>query len=226
MDRPTSVATRLLRVHAAYPDLGACLASPTSASSDSTPWVRWAESVARVKHSMARQPIPSRLSSRRSEPGSRGEHAVGRTSDAAWNRSQDVSVDHRRAHIAVPKKLLDGADVVAILQQVCRKRVSQRVGTAALSDARLADGVLDGALQDRFVQVVATALARQPVAVDARRREHPLPRPLPAGIRIFPGEGGGELNPTCAEGEVVLMLSTGGFEVAGSIRSWRCPAAS
>jgi hypothetical protein len=85
----------------------------------------------------------------------------------------------------VPEKLLNGADVVAILQQVCRKRVSQGIGTAALADARSADGVLDGALQDRLVRVVATALPRPPVTVDARRREDLLPRPLPAGIRMF-----------------------------------------
>lgn len=42
------------------------------------------------------------------------------------------------------------------------------MGAAALGDARLPDGVLHGTLQDRLVQMVAPALAREPIVVDAR----------------------------------------------------------
>ena len=37
---------------------------------------------------------------------------------------QHVRVDHRRADVAVAQELLDGADVVAGLQEMCRKRMA------------------------------------------------------------------------------------------------------
>ena len=37
---------------------------------------------------------------------------------------EHVCVDHRRPHVSVAKQFLDGADVVASLEQVRRERVS------------------------------------------------------------------------------------------------------
>jgi hypothetical protein len=34
-----------------------------------------------------------------------------------------VRVDHRRRDVRVPEQFLHGSDVVAILEQLCRKRV-------------------------------------------------------------------------------------------------------
>jgi len=48
---------------------------------------------------------------------------------------QDVGVDHRRLHVGVPKELLDGADVVAVLEQVRGERVPQRVAAGVFLDA-------------------------------------------------------------------------------------------
>ncbi len=76
------------------------------------------------------------------------------------------------------------------------------------------------------MQVVATALARRPVEVDARGREDPLPGPLPAGVRILPAEGVGQLDPAGADGEVVAVLSPDRLEMAGQIGLGDAPAAS
>ncbi len=40
---------------------------------------------------------------------------------------EDVGVDHRCLHALVPQKLLDGADVVAILKEVGGVAVAERV---------------------------------------------------------------------------------------------------
>jgi hypothetical protein len=40
-------------------------------------------------------------------------------------------------------------------------------------------------LEHGLVQVVAPPLAGHPIDIDPRRREDPLPSPLPAGVRIL-----------------------------------------
>jgi hypothetical protein len=55
------------------------------------------------------------------------------------------------------------------------------------------DGLSDGALKNRLVKVVATALGRVAVHVDPGGRKDPLPGPVAAGAWVLPGEGVGEL---------------------------------
>jgi len=44
--------------------------------------------------------------------------------NAAASSIQDMSVNHVRAHILVPQKILHGSDIIAILKQVSRKGVA------------------------------------------------------------------------------------------------------
>ena len=95
-------------------------------------------------------------------------HAVGRAAHARRAAVQDVGVNLRGGHVPVPEQLLDSPDVVVLLQKMCRERVAQRVGCAALGDAGLADRRLHHSLQHGLVQVVPPALKRLPMEVDAR----------------------------------------------------------
>src|ERR1019366_639557 len=52
---------------------------------------------------------------------------VGRAVHRPAASIQDVRVDHRRPHVAVPEQLLNGPDVVAVLEQVRRKRMPESV---------------------------------------------------------------------------------------------------
>lgn len=78
-----------------------------------------------------------------------------------WTPVEDAGVDHRRAYVVVTEKLLDGADVVAVLQQVggervtgspqdasrCRKQDTARVAWGwpeRPSPRRLGSAILDG----------------------------------------------------------------------------------
>jgi hypothetical protein len=62
----------------------------------------------------------------------------------------------------VPQQLLDGSDIVAVLEEMRRERVTEGMGTRALGRPRLTDSPLHGPLQDRLVQVMASALAGNP----------------------------------------------------------------
>lgn len=67
---------------------------------------------------------------------------------------QNMSVDHRRRNISMSQQLLNGADVVASLQQMCRKAMPKRVATRRFVNTRCSDRVFDCALQHRLSEVV------------------------------------------------------------------------
>src|SRR6266481_6678191 len=54
--------------------------------------------------------------------------------------------------------------------------------------------------------MMPTALPGQPISVDARGGEHPLPNPLPAGIRVLPHQGGRQFDPTGPGGWIMSVL--------------------
>ena len=67
---------------------------------------------------------------------------------------QHVSMDLRGAYIGMTEQLLDGTDVIAAFDQVCRKRMPQGVCRHPFRQARLPGSALDRALQGGFVKVV------------------------------------------------------------------------
>jgi hypothetical protein len=52
---------------------------------------------------------------------------------------QDVGVDHRGGDVLVAEELLDGADVVVVLEEVRGEAVAQSVGRDGLGDVRRQD---------------------------------------------------------------------------------------
>ncbi|SRR6266536_275683 len=95
---------------------------------------------------------------------------------------------------------------LAIVQQVGGKGVPKGVAAHALGDARAESGGPDRALQDRFVEVMAAAVAGQSVDVDARGRKDPLPGPFAPCVGVLPREGPRQLDPARSGLEVALML--------------------
>jgi len=114
------------------------------------------------------------------------------TADAAATTVEDVRVDHCGADVAVAEEFLDRADVVAGFEEVGGEGVAQRVAACGLGDACVAHGGLDGALDDRLVQVVAVVLPGVAVAVEADGGKDPLPAPLRCGVWILSDERAGE----------------------------------
>jgi hypothetical protein len=71
---------------------------------------------------------------------------VSGTSDASSSPVQDVSVNHRRFHVAVAQQFLHRADVVPVGQQVRGERVAKRVTGDSLGQTGLSRGLRDGLL--------------------------------------------------------------------------------
>ena len=95
--------------------------------------------------------------------------------DAGGATVENVGVDLRGADVTVSQELLDGADIVACLEQVRREGVAKGVRACALGDPGEPHGIPDRTLQDRLVEMVAAVLPGTLVDADPSRREHPLP---------------------------------------------------
>jgi len=117
----------------------------------------------------------------------------------------------------VTEQLLDGSDVVAVLQQVGRERVAESVARSALRDGRPLESLPHGALEDGFVQVVAPVLAGGALHVHAGGGEHPLPGPLAAGVRVLARESRRQLHPPRAVPKIVFVLLFHALDVPGQL---------
>src|SRR5690606_38275876 len=67
--------------------------------------------------------------------------------------------------------------------------------------------------EDRLVEVVAALLTRLRVAIGARRREDPLPGPLPGGVGELDPEGAREIDVARSRPQVCLVLRPHGAQV-------------
>ncbi len=76
------------------------------------------------------------------------------------------------------EELLDGANVVTGFEEVGRKAVAKGVTRRRFADLRGFDGDVECPLNHGLVKMVAPTFARDWLAVDARRGEDPLPRPI------------------------------------------------
>ena len=81
---------------------------------------------------------------------------------------EDVGVNHRGPDARVAEELLDGADVVAVFQEVGGERMAEGVTCGPLRDAappnRLADRPLDGGRMEVVVNLVGEFCGRSPGA--------------------------------------------------------------
>ena len=103
-----------------------------------------------------------RVSDRRASQGIEG------AADGAAALVQDVGVDHRGLDALVTEQLLDGADVVAVLEQMGGEGMAQAVAAGGLVDAGGSAGAADGPLDGAGAQVEAVDLTGQ--AMPARLR--------------------------------------------------------
>ena len=87
--------------------------------------------------------------------------------------AEGVSVDHRRAHVPAAQKLLDRANVMAVLEKMGGKRVPEGVAGRRLADAGPARGILDGTLSTDWCRW----WHRRDAVRRSRRTGSPSPRP-------------------------------------------------
>lgn len=77
----------------------------------------------------------------------RRESFIERGTDRQTAALEDVGVDHGSAHVFMAKEFLDGTDVVAVLEEVGSKGVTEGVGGDVLGDTGLTHGSVDGTLE-------------------------------------------------------------------------------
>ncbi len=159
---------------------------------------------------------PARRWCRRLAPGARArpEQPVRRTPHGGRAAVEDMRVDHRRRHIGVSEQVLHGADVVAVFEQVGGEAVSEGVAGGAFAESRGDDGLVDGVLQDRLVEMVPGGLAGFGVQVGAGRGEDPLPRPGLFRAAELVVQGVWELDPTGVASAIGLVGISPSGEVA------------
>jgi hypothetical protein len=115
------------------------------------------------------------------------------------------------------EELLDGADVVALLQQMGGENECRKVWhVAGLAMSALRTASLTARWRTDSC-VVAAPLAGQVVHVDARRREDPLPPPLAAGVRILARQRPGQLDPARAMAKIDRVRPAGALDVGGQV---------
>ena len=131
--------------------------------------------------------------------------AVEGAADAGGAAVEDVGVDHGGRDILVAQELLDGADVVAVLEQVGGEAVAKRVWGDGLGDVGSSGGLAHGPLDQGLVDMVATGLAGSGVAVVAGGGEYPLPPPLGGSAGIFRPQGIRQGDPAGAFEQVDAM---------------------
>ena len=93
-------------------------------------------------------------------------------------------VDHGGAHILVAESLLNGADVLAPFQQVCRERMAEGVAAGRLGHTGLEDSPLHRPLHHARIEMVAALGTGFPVAPAVLLGKHPFPGHLPASAFI------------------------------------------
>lgn len=65
---------------------------------------------------------------------------------------ENVGVNHRCTDIRMPEKLLDGSDIVAILEQVCSKRMTKGMTPDTFYNPGPKDGFLYSPLEKSFCE--------------------------------------------------------------------------
>src|SRR5690606_1490975 len=137
----------------------------------STTWVsNGGRSMARIYSSPGEQPILL---------------TIQRAADVVAAAVEDVGVDLGGGDVLVAEQLLDGAQVVAVLEQVGGERVAQGVAGGRLGDARAAHRRLHRPLQQALLVVVPAHHAATRIDAAPARREHVLPAPLARGADIL-----------------------------------------
>ena len=102
-----------------------------------------------------------------------------------------MGVDHRRRDVLVTEQLLDGADILPILEEVSGEGMPKGVTRHSLGEAKLLDGPSHGLLQGGRVDVVSAPLSRFPVLEDTAPWKDPLPAPISGRRPEFAGQRSG-----------------------------------
>ena len=84
-----------------------------------------------------------------------GEEGVHRALNSGGAAVEGMSIDHRGRDVPGAQEFLDGADVVPGFEEMSREGMAEGMWAGTLCDGCPRDGFLDGAPQERLVQMMA-----------------------------------------------------------------------
>jgi hypothetical protein len=145
-------------------------------------------------------------------------NGIERAAYAQTAAVEHVGVDHRGFDIAMAEKLLDGADVVAILQQMGGEAVAESVTGDAFGEGGQVRGLVDGALEPGGTKVVTADVTRARIGRQARGGESELPDPIAAGRGEFAVEGVGEEDKPLAGLHIAMVEALNVVQVVEQVR--------
>ena len=153
------------------------------------------------------------------------QQGIHRTSNAP-SPGQDMSVNHRSAHITVTQEFLDGADVSSALKQMSREGMAKSVWCGMLSNPGFLYRLLDLTLKSRRMEVVPITPAIDSINERRSCREDPLPLEVSRCVGVFPSQGRRKWNSGEACSKVLPMKVSDTHEVcckwgSRNSREWR-----
>src|SRR5688572_12661659 len=119
------------------------------------------------------------------KPGEGGS-PIQRTPYSNARLLHHMRVNHRRRHVFVAEKILNGSDIALLLQQMSREAMPQRVAGGTLLHSRQPHRSLHRPLHRHLVHMMPPDDSRSWIRGTLGRGKRPLPDPFPIRIRIFP----------------------------------------
>jgi len=86
-----------------------------------------------------------------------------------------VGIYHRSSYVGMPEQLLNRPDIITILQQVGRKRMTQSVTCCGLGMSDFESRFSKRSLQNGLMKMMSPLLSRHTVCIVTGCREYPLP---------------------------------------------------
>ena len=123
-----------------------------------------------------------------------GIQAIRRTQNALTAPVQHMGINLGGLDALVAEQLLNGADVISLLDKMGGERMAQGVAADFFVDTCLVCGRGNGALDRPVVYMVAAADARARIDREFPGGEQPLPSPGDTCARIFARQRPGEVD--------------------------------
>ena len=138
---------------------------------------------------------------------------VHRTSYATPAAVEDVGVNHCGTDVPMTQQFLDRPDVVSVLEQVGGERVAECVACDMFLDAGQRRRFFDGALKDRFVQMVQAPKSGFGIQIVPMRGKYPLPSPCVVCIRVLSAKRFRQSNAAAAFLQILFKMNPDIFEM-------------
>ena len=109
---------------------------------------------------------------------------------------RDMGVNHGRTDIRMTEQLLNGPNVIAILNQMSRKRMSKGMWGSGFGQTDRFHHAINGFPDHRFMEVMPMLNARLTIDLVPSRREYPPPAPFAICIGIFSSQSERQIHRT------------------------------